>query len=74
MNDEIVHLFDDQVLFWGQDSVMDKLPFNLIVKVWNRASEVGLDVALTEESTLQTLPMMWMSWLNNFADFERTPS
>ena len=74
VNDEIVQLVDDQELFCGRNSVIDKLPCNLIVKVWNRASEVGLEVAFMDECAVQVRPTMWMSWLNNFADFNRTPS
>ena len=50
---------------------MDILPFNLIVNVWNKASEVGLEVAFTEEATEQTLPTMWISWLNSRVGFDR---
>ena len=53
---------------------MDMFPLILSVNVWNRASGAGLEVAFMEEWAQQVLPTMWISWLNNSADFDRTPS
>ena len=54
--EEMVQFVDIQDSLCGQYSVMDMFPFNLIMKVWNKASVEGLEVAFMEEWAQQVLP------------------
>ena len=70
VKEEMVQFVDIHDLFRGQDSVINILSVN----VWNRASEAGLAEAFMEWWAQHVLPTMWISWLNNSAAFDRTPS
>ena len=72
--EEKVH-WDDTVLpLRGQVSVMVMFPSNVKWKFSKRALPVEDDEELIDLSTLQVLPITWMSWLKILVDWDKTAS
>ena len=69
-----IHLDECVVPFDGQISSMVKLPLKMKVKSSNSGSCDGLDVALTELSTSQVLPMTLILLPNILVFFETIAS
>ena len=72
--EEKVHWNEIVLPLRGQVSVMVMFPSNFKWKFSNRALPVEDDEELIDLSSLQVLPIMWMSWLNILVYLDRMAS
>ena len=72
--EEKVHWNEIVLPLRGQVSVMVMFPSNLKWKFSNRALPVEDDEELIDLSSLQVLPITWMSWLNILVDWDKMAS
>lgn len=69
-----VHFLEIQVWLVGHDSIIVMFFGIWRVNVWNNGLVVGPVEALIDWSAQQVRPTIWISWLNNSADFDKIPS
>ena len=72
--EEKVHWNETVLPLRGQVSVMVKFPSNLKWKFSKRALPVEDDEELIDLSSMQVLPITWMSWLNILVDWDKMAS